>query len=336
MDSRKLIVRISYGLNALLIVTIVGLLVYYQYRPIRQMSDTNQKVPLSAAISDSNTLAETNTQTAPNAEGGVGQLEAKVETLRYQLEAAEEELEMTREDLANKMGMDEEFQDMIAMEKKMWENPVEMNRRRRMMENFITKEYGALFEKLGLPDEKLQDFRTLLVDNYMQEEKLDFLQMDQSLQEEESKEIQQQLENQKTKFEEQARELLGAENYEIYYTYNEQFHERLMLFDEPDPLGASLGLSVEKEQALIDAMYEARKEVFAEYGIDTTGVKNIIWPEDLVESMNMRLDVYNSYIESGRRVLSGSQAEQFEARMSEDIESIKITLSQLESGDYGP
>jgi len=328
MDSRKLIVRISYGLNALLIVTIVGLLVYYQYRPIRQMSDTNQKVPLSAAISDSNTLAETNTQTAPIAEGGVGQLEAKVETLRYQLEAAEEELEMTREDLANKKGMDEELQDMIAMEKKMWENPVEMNRRRRMMENVITKEYGALFEKLGLPDEKLQDFRILLVDNYMQEEKLPFLYMDQSLQE--------QLENQKTNLEEQARELLGAENYEIYYTYNEQFYERLMLFNEFDPLGASLGLSVEKEQALIDAMHEARKKVFAEYSIDTTGVKNLIWPEDLVESMNMRLDVYNSYIESGRRVLSGSQAEQFEARMSENIESIKISFQQLESGDYGP
>jgi hypothetical protein len=73
-------------------------------------------------------------------------------------------------------------------------------------------------------------------------------------------------------------------------------------------------------------MYEARKAVDAEYGINIANAT-----PGSVERMNQSIDIFNGYIESGRRVLSGSQGEKFETRMNESKEVIKINYSHLEN-----
>jgi hypothetical protein len=292
------------------------------------MSDNDQQMPPVATISNSNTLTENSAQTIPMTEDGVKQLTAKVEDLRYQLKASEEELDMALEDLANIKGVDEERQEFVEMERKAWENPAVMNRMRRERENLLNKNYGDLFRRLGLPDEKLQELKSLMVDTQLQGWQNAVNGSDPSLTDEDRKELQQQAEDQQVEYEKQMGELLGAENYEIYNAYEERSQERFILTNEMQRLSADLGLSEEKEHELIDAMYEARKAVDVEYGINIAGAT-----PGSVERMNQSLDTFNGYIESGRRVLSGSQAEQFETRMNETIEAIKTDLSYLRGDD---
>jgi hypothetical protein len=316
MDTRKILVKVSYGLVAALIVVLVALPVYQEHR-IRQMSQNGAQAPLSSSIDSSTPALQV-------AEGGREQLEEEVDALRYQLEASEEELDMALNDLAHRQGFD--IREAMAMEEKVKENPTLMNMRRRESENFLNQTHGALFGRLGLPDEKLQDLKTLLVDFQMQENE-GYMSLDNELLPEEEKlEIQQQLENQRSEFEKQAKDLLGPENYEIYETYEDSLSERFFVHAPFNPLSEDLGVSDEKAQELIDAMYAARKKV--EAGYDTDALDQTLGSASLnpAESKNRMLERYDAYIESAKGILSESQAEQFEIRANEMKERIKMNL----------
>ena len=319
MENRKLIVKISCGLIAILIIVLVVLLVYQQ-RLIRQMSDNGQLTSPTETVSDSGARSGDEIQTAPVPGGDsdqlVKQLEGKIDSLEYHLEASEEELDMALEDLANaRSGPPEDISEIMAERKKMLENPAVRKMERRMRENMIIENYGALFERLGLPDDKLKDFLALIVDNQIQMEEMSLDLMDQSLSEEERMEKMQQIgDQQNAELEEQVNDLLGAENYEKYDAYKRRLSERFVVTQFINPVGGNGGLSDEKEQELIDAMYEARKEVEAEYGTDSSDSPRLgigVSVNNPEEDRDRQLAIYDRYVESARGVLSESQAEQF-------------------------
>lgn len=336
MSTRKPIEKISFGLNAMLFIVIVGLLVYQQHL-IRQISDNvQQQAPSAAAISDSNTQAENNTQTLPLMKGDMGQLEAKVETLRYQLEAAEEELDMAREDLADEQGgLIPDLAELAAKEKKMRENPNVMKMQRRMSENMIVENYGALFEMLELPDVKINDFKALLVDNQMKMEEMSLDMMAQSMSDKERNEKMQLIaEQQNAELEKQARDLLGAENYQEYDDYQRRLSERFVVKQFATPLSAGDGLSDEAEQTLIDAMYEARREVEAEYDVDSSDSPRLfigVSSNDVENGIDKQVEIYDRYVESARSVLSESQAEEFETMIKGMQEMMAILAAETPS-----
>jgi hypothetical protein len=287
-------------------------------------------VPSASVISDSNTSAEYDTKTKPVAKGDIEQLAAKVETLRYQLEAAEDELDIAQEVLANELDRQDAYMSgFIDKEKEPYENQILINSMRKQTEKMLSDEYGALFERLGLSDEEIQNFKTLMVNYRMRsrEDSLDL--MDQSLPEEERNEILQLLEDQQAEFKKQAKEQLGADNYEAYDAYVERLRERQ--FVHGSTLSADLGLSDEKAQELIDAMYEARKEVETEHGIEMPDfAQPYSTNQGQMVDMDLPIDIYNGYIDSGRRVLSESQSTQFESIINETIEWLKVYNLPLE------
>lgn len=331
MANRKFIAKMAYGFIALLIVAVVVILVYQQ-RLIRQIADNEQQAPQVAVIPDPNTLPDIRTQPFPVAEGGREQLSATVDDLRYQLEASEEELDMAREDLAREQSRPGNISNIVAMDKEMRENPSVRAMERRIQENGIAENYRAFFERLGLSDEKKQAFITLLVDYEMQKDDVSMDLMDQSLPEEKRNEMVQLLEDRKAEFEKQASALLGPGNYEEYNAYKQRGTERLFVHGQISPLSADLGLSDEKELELIDAMYEARMEVEAEYGLDRPIVVGAISLNASGEEMDRQLEIYEGYIESARGVLSESQAGQFEARINEMKERQKVVRSFMGGG----
>jgi hypothetical protein len=243
---------------------------------------------------------------------------------------------MAREDLVNKRGFD--VQEIIAIEEKMKASPALMNMRRRESENMLNQTHGALFKRLGLPDEKLQALKTMMVDLKMQGDDVSIRLDDQLLSVEEKKEIRQQLEEQRAEFERQAKELLGKENYEAYASYDDRLSERFIVDGPFNPLSADLGLSDEKEQELIDAMYEARKRVDAEYRTQSSEGDVGSLSYNAEEVKNRMLKRFDGYIESAENVLSQSQAEQFATRMNEQKEMIKMNrvVFAVDDSDNGP
>lgn len=326
MNTRKHIVKISYGFIAALMIVLVGFLIYRQ-RQIRQMSQNEgqapdrEQAPLAAV-----TQGPLDTQISPEAMGGAEQLAAEADTLRYQLEASEEELDMAREDLAKAEGQGIDTNKIIAMNKKMQENSTLRNMMRRDMANTIGQRYGALFEKLGLSNEKIEAFKTLMVDYQMQDEEVSMGLMEQSLSEEERKEIMQQIGDLDARFDKQVEDLLGTQDYGAYEAYEERTRERSYVSGAFESLSADLGLSDEKEEALIDAMYEARKGVETGFESDPKYVSETggldLNPGNVVE---WRKAILDGYIESARSVLSESQAEEFETRINEEKEMMKMS-----------
>jgi hypothetical protein len=343
MKPRNLIMKISYGLIATLIIVLVGLLVYQQ-QLIQKMSGDEGQTPTAAAIPDSGTPGPSNAQAPAMAGNGPEQLAAEVDSLKYHLEATEEELDMAREDLANERDRQaEKPTDLIAMQKKMLENPSARKMMRSSIENTLGETYGALFEALGLSDEETQSFKTLLADYQMQVLEFSLGMMDQSLPEEEREENLKLFEDQKAEFEKEVSDLLGAENYALYDAYQERLTERQFASTFLDSLGTDDSLSEEQEQELIDTMYAARKEVEAEYGIDSSDITQTLGGGDLNagEMMDQQLERMNSifdrYIESAQGVLSEPQADQFAAKIKEQQElmamSAEMARSLLGGGD---
>jgi hypothetical protein len=292
------------------------------------------------AVSRTLTEAYVDPDRKPSPEGTTaahkGTPPSELENLGYQLDAAEEELDMALKDLANNRGFD--IQDVIAMEKEIKENPTLMNMRRRDGEHFLNQTHGALFERLGLPDEKLHALKALLVDFQMQKNDMSIRLDDQYLPKEKKKEIWQQLEDQRNEFERQAKDLLGAENYEAYVAYDESLSERFIVDGPVNSLSADLGLSDEKERELIDAMYEARKKVDTEYNTDSSDGPSGSVSQDSEKLKDRMIERFDGYIESAKRVLSESQAEEFETRMNEQKEMIKMNRVTfiVDGRDNGP
>lgn len=121
MRNRKLIVKISYGLIAALVLVLVSLLIY-QKKLIKQMSENGHAAQQIELASDSSTRYAEENQTTPLAGRDPDQLLGKKpvgnDSLKYHIEAAEEELEMIREDLANeidKNALTEEFVEMYEV-----------------------------------------------------------------------------------------------------------------------------------------------------------------------------------------------------------------------------
>jgi hypothetical protein len=337
MDIRKLIVKISYGLIATLVIVLVGLLVYQQ-KLIQQMSDGNGQSPPVAAIPDSPPKTSTTQSPPPEDGGSTEQLASEIDALKYHLEATEEELDMAREDLANERDKEtEKASDLITMQKKMLENPSAKKMMRSTFENTLGETYGALFKELGLSDEKIQSFKTLLADYQMQTMEVSLDLMDQSLPEDERKKIMALLEDQKAELENQVSDLIGAKNYEIYDAYQERLTERQFAAAFFDSFGTDNGLSEEKEQELIDTMYAARKEVEAEYGIDSSDISQTFGDGDLdatemmAQQMERMNSIFDRYIESARGVLSESQAKQFTAKMKEQQELMAMSAEMARS-----
>lgn len=313
MNARKLVVIISYALNVVLIFGIVGILIYHQ-RSMQNILNKEGKDSSAIVTSGTGVLGVNNTQDSKINEGGVEQLEVKVETLRYQLEAAEEELDMAREDMAGYLSRPvEEWKEVIALEKKRRENSVLMEAERRRIKNNIVNIKQELFELLDLPDEKLQNFISLMVDNEME---IDFLLtcLGSDAPSKEDREMYgQQYEDQQAEYKKQVAELLGKDNYEIYNTY-----EDMSL--EISCVNGFVNLSNEKAQELIDAMYKARKDVEAKYpGFDA---HNYDQKEGLIE-------VADAYIECARRILPESELVEFEAVMNEQKEELRFYIQNV-------
>jgi hypothetical protein len=327
MNTRNVLVKIAYGIIAALVIVLVGLLIYQQHL-IRQMADEKTSASSTVGVTAENgNPNDINASLKGSVPSGKGVPAPEVDELIYQLESTEEELEMTRSDLADEMDKQaEKSSEFIAMQKKMLENPATRKLIRTNFENAMDTTYGDLFETLGLSDEKIQELKGLFADHQMEAMETAFDMMGQSLSEEEKKETATMLEAQNSEFEDQVKDLLGSEDYEVYEAYHDRLAERQYTTTFTDSLSDDEGLTAQQEEELIEAMYQARKEVEAEYNIGSE-VEEIADPTAAMDKQLEHMDrLFESYTESARSVLSESQALQFETKMKEQQEMMKVSL----------
>lgn len=338
MKPRRVIQKIAITLIVLSVVVLVGLTIY-QRQQIKKLStdgtpgvalnDSAAKESSSASIADSRQRAVASAKNKP----GAGR---DTEDLQYQLDSAEEELNMAQEDLSEELDKKAELRNsMIELQRQQLQNPATRNLIRNTMKTSFQNTYGPLFGKLALSDEKQEAFLELLADQQMETMDLYTQIYDTSLSGEERKALEEQNEALIAKNDAVIADFLGSGNSEIYLDYKEKLQERQTLAPFLDTLGAEDKLTESQQEALIDAMYEGRKAAEEELPFE----KRMLSPTDLNEEEMARvLEVYNgrnaAYLKSADAVLTESQAEQFKIYLEQQRQMQEASL-RMASGLFG-
>lgn len=255
----------------------------------------------------------------------VNSLENATEALKYQLEAAREELAIVNRQIAEFDVKKAEEKEAEAEQQKETEKEQGLWRQRtkarintplyqKQMMSFIESENADLFEELDLTPEALQGFVELWCEQ-MTAKKIILLSINGNTITEEDRE---KLSKSTEEYEAKKAELLGEENYEIYRYYMDSGMERYVVQNYETSLRSEDRLADSQVYALVRAMYDAGYE---EIVLDRENTSESELRNQILENEYRKNE---AYIEAANQILTESQAEAFDKYLFEETEKIKM------------
>lgn len=280
MTAQKLLIKTSYCLTFLLLLSIS--LNAYQYLNLKR---TSAKTGARSSDDHESTPAKTipknsGLKTDPGVNGETPGLD-KIKELEYQLAAAEEELEITNNKLAEE----------VSEKQLLFRNMIRQSAIQK-----ANNEYRVLFRKLNISKEDVEKFSEMLAEKSLDIDDI-FIKMSGSASS--GEDVVSEVRKTENDYDRKISELLGEDNYQVYLAYKEREPERGALQGFMDTITPFNKLDDGQANVLIDAMYEARQSVVNQFNSETTA-----YPE------KMGL-INEKYFEAGKAVLSPELAEQF-------------------------
>jgi hypothetical protein len=127
-----------------------------------------------------------------------------------------------------------------------------------MIGPMLAKQYGTLFQQLGLTPDQTDAFKTLLQNKQLAGTDAGMSLLDDSLDASQRASLQAQIKSQNDDFDNQIKQLLGSDNYQAYQDYNKTISARTTVNQFMDQIaGTPNALSADQEQQLVQAMTEA-------------------------------------------------------------------------------
>ena len=334
MKTQKLVLKSAFCFAGLLFLLLIGFNIY-QYQQIKKLSEKTvpEKIVKNESTNDSQATPFKMVQKSKMKSSTPVSKKEKSSTneineLEYQLNAAEEELDMANEELFDELSKKAEF--IKAREqytKNMLSNPAFNKKKRDILTLNLGNDFDPLFKKLNISKEEFDEFKGLLVDKMMEVDSISASIIGASSDEEKAKAIQQSIEI-REKYENQISELLGEEN-ETYQSYLTRLTERRSLNEFMETLSPDNRINEDQTEALINSMYEARKAANAEMGSDSN-MRSILNASE--DTRKWRIEktkrINEKYIETSRDMLSPEQVEQYERYLQQkiDMEEFKDRL----------
>lgn len=329
MNTRKVFGNIAYALIGVLVVAMIGLTIYQR----REISNLSQSTEMEISVKNGPTdgalqaTQEVHQQTAMDTEEDVN-------NLTYQLNAAEEELDMAQARLSDELERKAEVRkQQRELQKSITEDPV----MRRQMQSIIVDQNAELFEKLNLAPEKLEKLKTLMTENAMVFSGLnaDIFAASSS---EEKASVQQHFDDIWEAKEAAVMTLLGNTDYETYEMYQDRLISKNYVTRFNESLGADEKLTKEQEEALVTIMYNGQEATFSELGYDPRVV--IEFPSDLTdetiaERFKSEEKIHSQSVENARSILSDSQLKQFEDSLKSwrEMEEMSLKMVRQQFGE---
>ncbi|MDB9822810.1 hypothetical protein OAC89_03840 [Deltaproteobacteria bacterium] len=346
METSKIIIKTAFVLTGLSVLVLLVLSIV-QYQQIQKLTEgaTSEKVVESESTGvempgSGETVQKSDTQrtTVKGMEKEI--YKDDIDELTYQLDAAEEELDMAHEQLSDELSRRSEFsKNSIELQKKLLEDPTTKKMLRNTFKGMLDINYGPLYKELALSQEKLEEFKELLINQQVSFMDINQEMLGVSLSGEKKREIEQRLEDLKKENETKISECLGGENYETYESYQERLSERTLVTNFMESLNSDDKLTADQEQDLIDSMYEDRKDLHEELDHDPD---KITFPDEMNEeevarSIIRMTGTHERYMESANSILSESQMDQFEKYLNQRLEmqgmSLRISIQMYGSPD---
>lgn len=322
MEFRKKFVSL-FSLTVLLLFASVGFNIY-QHQQIKGLSEkiTSENMVQADSSSRSGSAAVKNPgqsrkkDIAFNGKGGKTGAD-KIDELEYQLDAAEEEVDMATAQLSEELAKKEEYR---KARNKLSSSLISDASRKRAMEFGaiqMAEEYDPLFKKLNISEEEFKKFKELLVERSSGLSDIAPLTGDTS--EGEKKELLKSVNETYMNYNNKIRDLLGEENFQTYQYYSNRVSERRNVREFNETLPYDIAMTDEQADRLIDEMYDARLAVYTENPVKITEKSND--QQAMQEMMLERQKLTNKkYLEASRGILSSEQAEQYSAYLKKKTE----------------
>jgi len=309
--------KVIIALICLAALAIFGFIIY-QHQQIRKLSQVNEslnkQVPEQKDIAQEGAAQDTTFEAKGKGQG-------EIDDLRYQLAAAEEELDLAHEQISELANKDTNntlagpMQDMMNR----ISDPEKKEELKKSLKRGFNQQYGTLFQLMNLSPEKLRQFKELLANQTMEMMKIanDVETVEPT--EENRNNLQGRLDDFLKQREADLSALLGSQDYQTYKNYKDSQQERSIVQRFTFSLSAEDKLTNEQQEALINSMCQERKNVSSGTQLGGLGEK-IFFPSDMAKTSDenmknmkeMEERVKDAYLESTGNILTASQEEHFE------------------------
>jgi phosphoribosyl-ATP pyrophosphohydrolase len=331
MKTQKVLLKTAYCLAGVLILVSIGFNIF-QYQRNKRLSE--KPVPEKIAKNESTSDSISNSESAPvkivqkserKSTVPISKEEksitSEIDELEYHLNAAEEELDMTSEQLSDELSQKAKYKKAYDKGQKIIKsNPAFQKSIRDSVTQTILKNYDPLFEKLNISEEEFDEFKGMLVDQQIEIRNISASIVGASSYEEEEK-ARRQGEEIRNKYENKISEFLGRENNEIYQAYASRLTERRSLRDFMETFPPDNRMNEEQTEVLIDSMYEARRTVYDKMGpVTNNGSSFELTEETLAQVMERSARVDEKYVELCRGMMTPEQVEQYKTFLKQELE----------------
>jgi hypothetical protein len=307
---------IAAGVSCLFVVVALVVFIIYQNQQIKKLSvamnkeTTTDKLPVAKPMGQEETVQKNALQKHGSASTGEG------DDLKYQLDAAEEEIDMANKKISDEAAKKaDNSKNLLELQKKMLQDPAYKKMLRNTYKGTLDTYYGALFKKLNLSTEKQDGLKELLLDQMMATMDISQEMLSSEPSEQKRKELQQKMSDMKKENDTKISAFLGSQDFKIYEAYRDTLTERQLAEGFAETLGANDKLTEAQQEALIESMYNERKNVYAQqnWAEDRVTFSSEINDDGIAKMIDMNDRTNDGYIKGAGAILSVSQIEQLKA-----------------------
>jgi hypothetical protein len=315
MQDAKITKKIVLGLVCLFVLAMVGLSAY-GYLQTRKAAESGGSEKAMNGSTTNTVSAETKpdkeiaAQNSAPEDKGTKIKKSNSDDVSYQLDAAEEELDMAHKKLSEEISRKAELKKTeIELQKKYMQDPSYKKRIRNYLESF----YGPLFKDLNLSPEKAEQFKDLLTDFQMAVGEMNPEILTASSKEDAAR-IQKRYDDLEKESNINVAELIGSDGYEKFKVYKDQVLERSLLSGFSESLGTGEKLTEDQQKVFLNAIYKDHKTVFS--GMEYDPTQRLDFPATMTEEdISFRIKTEDNldaaYQKTASNMLSPSQYEQF-------------------------
>lgn len=344
MENTKKWKKVVNGLVYIVVLVLIGVIVYQNHQ-IRKLShalnSANESTGKLVSGQDDITQKSAPRNAIPVANRS-GQDD--YDDLRYQLESAEQELDMAHEQLADEIARNDENANtmMPGSITEMLKTPEGKKKLRNSLKNGYDHTYGALFKEMNLSPEKIDQLKELLADQQIASMELGNELQNASMTEKDRKNLQKQLEEQNNQNDAALAALLGSDNFETFSDYKDRSRERSMIQMFSQQLSFDDTLTGDQKTSLLESLYNKRKDTYSQLGFDEEDLNGPLDMDDdgISKFMEMNVSIYDGYIKGVEEAgLSESQEKQLKGFLEEQQAMMKKSMelqARIASGELDP
>jgi len=230
--------------------------------------------------------------------------------------AAESTVETTADDSLTTPPPGKEYFKQIS---NMMKNPAMKEMVRSQQKSLLDMTYQAMFDALDLTDDQEAKLKDLLLEKQMKQVDLGLEMMDGDLTGEQREDVNARIEAANAEYDKAIKDLLGEEDYDWYKAYEDTKNERMQLMMFNQSLAEDNRLTVDQQDALTLAMFDARSEFKSLNQLNNSNTMNPgqFTPEQIDALIRDLRAVADQYIERATPILTPQQLEQFRAYLDQ-------------------